>query len=139
LFALSEGNHRIEFVAFDILGNKTEATVEFVVAEQGQLEVSTVLGWPNPFSDKVKIGFYHNRSGEDLQGTISITTMYGAPVRQFEFATPSSFFNTEIMEWDGTDHIGSKVSPGVYILRLSVRSLVDGSKNEAFGKLILSN
>jgi hypothetical protein len=139
MFDLSEGNHQIEFEAFDIAGNKATATVDFAVAKQKHLEVGDLTGWPNPFAEKVKIGFSHNRSGEDLQGTIVITNTFGKPIRAVEFASPASLFSTEIMEWDGTDSSGSKVVPGVYILRLLVRSLVDNSKSEAFAKLILSN
>jgi len=139
MFNMNEGKHQIEFTVFDLVGNKSQATVDFVVGEQNQLEVSNFTGWPNPFSEKAKIGFFHNRSGEDLEGSITITNMLGEPVRSIEFESLSSFFSTEVMEWDGTDINGSKVASGIYILRLSVRSMADGSKNESFAKLILTN
>ena len=139
MFGMEKGKHQIVLTAYDILGNKVEASVDFVVGDQGQLEVSDLVGWPNPFTDKVKIGFQQNRSGEDLEGTITITNIHGSSIRRFNFEMPSSFFNTEILEWDGTDNNGGKVAPGMYILRLKVRSLADGSNNEAYGKLIFRN
>jgi hypothetical protein len=139
LFDLSQGEHHVTLTFFDVAGNKGTADVDFTVGELNQLEISEVIGWPNPFSEKVKIGFLHNRSGEDLRGSLVITSVYGKPVRVIEFESLNSSFNTEFMEWDGTDYVGSKVAPGVYILHLSLRSLVDGSKNQAITKLILSN
>jgi Peptidase family C25 len=139
MFALAEGKHSIELRAFDVAANASTARVEFTVGEQNQLQVANVVGWPNPFSEKVKIAFFHNRSGEDLEGSLLITNVLGEPVRNMEFAAPSSFFSTQIIEWDGTMTNGAKLSPGLYILRLEVRSLADGSKSESFGKLILSN
>ncbi len=139
LFGLTEGKHKIEFTVFDISGNKTTAAVEFVVGEQNRLVVSQLVGWPNPFSESVKIGFFHNRSGEDLQGMLTISNIYGESIRNIEFISPFSLFSTQIMEWDGTDINGSKLPGGVYILSLSVRSLLDGSKNESVAKLVLSN
>jgi hypothetical protein len=139
LFDLRQGNHQIQLTFYDLSGNKGMATVDFVVGELNQLEISEVVGWPNPFSDKVRIGFFHNRSGEDLQGQLVITSVYGKPIRVIDFEAINSPFSTEFMEWDATDFNGSKVTPGVYILHLSLRSLMDGSKNEAFTKLILSN
>jgi hypothetical protein len=139
LFDLTQGNHQIQLTFYDLSGNKGTATVDFVVGELNQLEISEVVGWPNPFADRVKIGFFHNRSGEDLQGRLTITSVYGKPIRVIDFESLNSPFSTEFMEWDATDFRGSKVAPGVYILCLSLRSMVDGSKNEAFTKLILSN
>ena len=139
LFDLTTGNHQIHLTFYDLSGNKGNATVDFVVGELNKLEISEVVGWPNPFTDKVKIGFFHNRSGEDLQGQLVITSVYGKPIRIIDFEAINSPFSTEFMEWDATDFGGSKVAPGVYILCLSLRSMMDGSKNEAFTKLILSN
>jgi len=139
LFNLKEGKHRIEFTGFDLLGNKSTTAIEFTVGKQNSLVVSQLAGWPNPFSESVKIGFFHNRSGEDLQGVLTITNTFGEPIRHIEFSSPSSLFSAQIMDWDGTDANGSKLPAGVYILRLSVRSLLDGSKNESFAKLVLSN
>ena len=141
LFDLEQGKHQIQLSFFDLAGNKGTATVDFVVGELNQLEISEVAGWPNPFTslDRIQIGFLHNRSGEDLRGSIIITSVYGKPIRAIEFESLNSPFSTEVMEWDGTDFGGSKVAPGIYILRLSLRSLVDGSKNEAITKLIMSN
>jgi hypothetical protein len=139
LFNLIEGNHQIEFTIFDLLGNKSTATIQFRVGEQNSLVVSKLFGWPNPFSERVTIGFFQNRSGEDLMGTLTITNALGEPIRHIEFNSSVSLFSTEIMEWDGTDTKGSKLPAGIYILRLAVRSQQDGSKSESFAKLVLSN
>ena len=139
LFALAEGNHQIMLKAYDVAGNASTATVDFVVGKENQFTISKVMGWPNPFTEKVQIGIFHNRSGEDLEGTLLITNMLGEPVRIIEFAAPFSYFKTQIMEWDGTMTNGSKLSAGLYIMKVSVRSLADGSKSESFGKLVLSN
>lgn len=139
LFHLSEGNHEITVSGYDLAGNKAEATVHFKVGGQNQLEVSGLRGWPNPFNDKVTIGFFHNRTGEDLEGSITISTVAGQPVANGTFTQESAFFSTQVLVWDGTDSAGQQIPPGVYILRLSVRSHVDGSKKEAFSRLVRLN
>lgn len=139
LFNLKGGAHQITLTAFDVAGNQTTSHVDFIVEGQNNLVVSKIFGWPNPVKDKAKIGFYHNRSGEDLEGALTICNTMGQPIHHIEFASPESPFSTQIMEWDGTNPDGSKLPSGIYILRLSVRSLLDGSKSEVFGKLILSN
>jgi hypothetical protein len=44
-----------------------------------------------------------------------------------------------LAEWDGTTFAGNKIRSGVYIAKVSVRSLLDGSKNQHFTKLIIVN
>ena len=66
---LDQGKHQIILKAFDVAGNERTATVDFTVVsrwKQNQLTVSKILGWPNPFQDQVKIGFFHNRSGRNI-------------------------------------------------------------------------
>lgn len=139
LFDLKEGKHQIFLKAFDVNGNESTATIDFRVGEQNQLTVSKVFGWPNPFQDQVKIGFFHNRSGEDLEGQLVVCNAFGQPVLSLEFESPNSLFSQEIFEWNGTMANGAKLPAGLYILRVSVRSALDGSKSEAFGKLVLTN
>lgn len=139
VFGLSEGKHQISLTAFDVAGNQTTGIVNFKVGEANELTASTVFGWPNPFQDQVKIGFLHNRSGEDLSGQLIICNAFGQPVTSFQFETPNSLFNQQILEWDGTMENGAKLPAGLYILRLIVRSEQDGSKSEAFGKVVLTN
>ena len=139
LFSLDQGKHQIILKAFDVAGNERTATVDFTVGEQNQLTVSKVFGWPNPFQDQVKIGFFHNRSGEDLEGQLVVCNSQGQPVLSLQFETDNSMFSQEILEWDGTMANGAKLPTGLYILRLSVRSALDGSKSEVFGKLVLTN
>lgn len=139
LFDLSEGKHTLLLKAFDIAGNERTATVSFVVGEENNLTVSKVFGWPNPFKNQVNIGFFHNRSGEDLEGQLVICNSMGQPVKNIEFSTQSSPFSEQIFEWDGTMENGAKLPTGLYILKLTVRSQLDGSKSEVFGKLVLTN
>jgi flagellar hook assembly protein FlgD len=43
------------------------------------------------------------------------------------------------INWDGRDDFGDKIGKGVYIYKLNVRSLRDGSHNFKYQKLVILN
>ncbi len=55
------------------------------------------------------------------------------------YQIPNSSYQVDLPQWDGTYDNGTKLSGGLYLLKLSLRSLLDGSKNEKITKVIISN
>ena len=138
LFDLEQGLHQVSVVVKDLNGNQTTVETEFIVDTQN-FSVSALNGWPNPFSETTSIWFEHTRPGDDLSGTLSITDYFGRTIRSIYFRSEQAPGKTVIMEWDGTDLMGSKLSSGIYLLRLDLQSELNGAKITRFGKLILAN
>ena len=103
------------------------------------LVIGQLLNYPNPFSSTTTIQFEHNRPGEDIDVAVTIVDITGQVVNTMHQEVFSSQFLVTLPEWDGTNRFGAKLNNGVYLLRVSVRSQVDGSKNERLSKIIILN
>jgi len=110
-----------------------------VVTSDNQLIIEELKNYPNPFSDITTIQFSHNRSGEDLEAFVTIFDNAGRSVATMNYEIANSQYLVTLLDWNGTNTAGSKLGNGIYLLRLSVRSLLDGSKNEQISKLIILN
>jgi hypothetical protein len=140
LLNLPKGKHSITVNAADTFGNPATGSIAFVVTDEN-LEISSFYNFPNPFSSATKTTFVfsHNRPGEDLQADLSIFDLAGALILEEQFSVPGSLTEVTLAEWDGTTFAGNKIQSGVYLTKVSVRSLLDGSKNQHFAKLIIVN
>jgi hypothetical protein len=136
---LEPGRHRITITVWDIFNNSAEASVEFIVTDGEALVVESFGNFPNPFMEKTTLFFTHNRSGDDLQAQLFIYDRSGLVVKSFEIFLPESEYQVNIMEFDPTLDMDKKLSSGLYLARLVLRSLSNGSKNEQVTKLILLN
>jgi hypothetical protein len=138
---LQKGRHHIVVKASDTYSNRSSAAIDFVVSDEG-LVISQFYNYPNPFSSLTEstiLGFTHNRPGEDLEVNLEIFDMAGNPVDSRKYSVSESFTQVTLSEWNGANGAGNKLSNGIYLGKLSVRSLLDGSKNEQITKLIIVN
>lgn len=136
---LEPGEHRIRFSARDNYNNESVATVTFTVGKEGELLIEDLFNYPNPFSETTTIRFVHSRSGDDLQAKVLIYDVMGQLAATKEFEVSASTYKVDLFDWNGWSDNGTKMNPGVYLMRLSVRSMTDGAKNEKIAKLILLN
>jgi len=83
---------------------------------------------PNPFSGSTTISYLGKANSHELY-QIEIYNIKGQNVRALECNVSDSGLSTV---WDGKDHNGKKVSPGIYFYSLSV----DGVEKE-IRKLLL--
>ncbi len=139
LKGLESGRHTLTLTASDTYNNKTTTTVDFVVTEGDRIEIEEFNNYPNPFYESTTLEFTHTRPGEDLEVFLAIYDMIGNNILNQTYEVPSSQYRVTLSEWDGRSAAGTKLGRGVYLGKLSVRSLLDGSKNEQFTKLILLN
>ena len=142
LFPLEEleiGKHTIILKVWDNFNNPAIASIDFVVSESTGIEVQELSNYPNPFSESTIIQFIHSRPGEDLEVSLAIFNLTGQVVQTMNFSIPESQYQVALTEWDGSDVRGTKLNNGIYLIKVLVRSLADGSKNEQFAKLIILN
>lgn len=139
LKGLAPGRHTLTLKAWDIFNNRAEASIEFVVTGSENLVIETFANYPNPFRESTTLFFTHNRSGDDLQAQVFIQSMTGETVKSGELMIPASDYRVNLLELSNTDGFDKKLSAGLYLARIIVRSLTNGSKNEQVTKLIILN
>jgi len=133
---LTPGKHTITVKAWDAHNNPAQATITFTVTDEEGLIIESFANYPNPFQHETTLYFTHNRSGDDLQGELHIYEMTGRHIKSYEFSITESPYEVTVMEWQQAD---KKLPSGVYLARVAVRSLSNGSKNERVTKLIITN
>ncbi len=141
LDTLKKGNHQLSLTASDTYNNRSTVSINFVVAGSG-ISVNHFINYPNPFyadRESTTFQFTNSRAGEDLEATLIIYDLTGRPIANIGYSIPSSSYQVDLGTWNGENTDGIKFSPGLYVARLFVRSLADGSQNEQSTKLIILN
>ena len=136
---LAPGRHTITVKAWDTYNNPTQASVDFIVTDGEVLIIESLGNSPNPFENETKIFFTHNRSGDDLEALLHIYSVTGSELKSYNLSIPASPYYVELLEINGFEDFGKKLPGGVYLARLAVRSLTNGSKSERVTKLIVVN
>jgi hypothetical protein len=136
---LAPGRHTITVKAWDTYNNPSESSIDFVVTDGQSLVIESLGNSPNPFENETKIFFTHNRSGDDLEAWLHIYSMTGSEIKTYNLSIPASPYYVELLEINGFEDFGKKLPPGIYLGRLAVRSLTNGSKSERVTKLIVVN
>jgi hypothetical protein len=136
---LPSGNYSLKFKVWDTYNNSTESYLEFVVANTDKMAIDHVLNYPNPFSTHTEFLFDHNRAGDDIEVLIQVYTVSGKMIKSIDYVAMASSIHVSGINWDGRDDFGDKIGKGVYVYKIKVRSLRDGSTTHQFQKLVLLN
>ena len=139
LEGLKPGRHTLTLKAWDTYNNPAQVSIEFFVTETDNLVIQAFGNYPNPFQTSTKLFFTHNRSGDDLEGTLTLYDITGSVLQTYRFNIPYSSYQVDLLELTQGINFTKNQARGLYFARLSVRSLTNGSKNEQVTKLILSN
>ena len=136
---LSMGTHKIRLQAWDVHNNFNEAEITFVVVEGKEIRIEKLMNYPNPFRDYTTFTFEHNRAGDDLDVMIEVYSITGNLINKINYQVENSPARVADIVWDSQQQNGGTLPGGVYIFRLGVRSLSDGSKNLANHKFVIIN
>jgi hypothetical protein len=139
LDTLKKGRHSLSLTVSDTYNNTSTKIIEFVVSDGNQIQISEFYNFPNPVTESTRFRFTHSRPGEDLLATIVIYNSQGQIVHSQEHEVKESQYQVTLDEWTGENPDGRKLSNGLYIARLFVRSVTDGSNNELASRLIIMN
>lgn len=134
LFDLAPGFHRISVKAWDTYNNPVTASVTFKVGT-GQLRITSFGNYPNPFRDGTRIYFTHNRAGDDLEVSLEVFSPLSGLIMRKSFQVAESPLRVELFSLEQENFNENPVA-GIYVARLVVRSLANGSKNEQVTRLI---
>lgn len=134
---LPAGKYTLKLSAWDTYNNLGTASVEFST-EQKPVALSEISFYPNPFgaSETGNLKFSHDRQGDKLEFTVLMLDNLGRAVRkQTEtFASAPAEVNLEI---PAANNDNQKLPKGLYIVRVSAKSLTDGSTGTAFVKVMV--
>ena len=136
---LAPGRHRIVVKAWDTHNNPAVQATDFVVSDGNDLVIEHFGNYPNPFTTSTTLFFTHNRSGDDLATMLAIYDVTGRLLKTQELSIPGSPYEVELLELDTRDEFWKNLKGGLYLARLIVRSVTNGSKNEQVTKLIVTN
>lgn len=139
LHNLTPGKHTITIKAWDTSNNGAETSLEFTVTDGEEIVIEQFGNYPNPFANKTTFFFTHNRSGDDLGIELSLYSAQGQEIKTYAFNEISSSYQVDFPELDSELEFGKKLPSGLYLARLAIRSLTNGSKYERVTKLIVVN
>lgn len=139
LLGVAPGPHSLTVYVWDVHNNPAQATISFIVTDGEELVIETFGNYPNPFDESTTIFFTHNRSGDDLEAQLFIFDSKGQLINSAEISVAESEYHVNLMELSAWGGSGKKLPPGLYLARVIVRSMSNGSKNEKLAKLIVLN
>lgn len=141
LDTLKKGTHTLALAASDTYGNRSSAVIDFVVTDGSGIAMSDFFNSPNPFYAFTETSFYftHTRAGEDLDATLIIYDFTGKPLNHVQYSITASGYTVDLGKWNNMTEDGIKIGAGIYVARLFVRSLADGSQCDRTLKLIILN
>jgi hypothetical protein len=116
---LAEGAHSIMIKVWDLLGNSTTKTLNFVVPATEILSFKNLYNYPNPFQNFTQFSFEHNKVGVSLEINLSVYDSMG----NLLFTKPLSGTykaNRVVANWDGAGIGSAQIQAGVYYYRLSI-------------------
>jgi hypothetical protein len=134
-YNLEDGKHTLSLKLWDVYNNSSTAYTEFVVASSGQMAMSTLLNYPNPFKTSTTFSFEHNQSDQPLRIEIQVYGMNGQLVKTIRDIYQTEGYKYKSHEWDGTADDGSKLQ-GMYVYRLMLMNENGGVAQET-NKLVI--
>lgn len=135
---LSDGNHRLQFRAWDVMNNSTLSELNFKVAQNASPNFFDVECTQNPATSSTGIRILHDRIGSNLDVVLDIFDMAGHHLWQHhEHGTP--YDNTYTINWDLCIDGGRRLHTGVYLYRVRISSNGSSQTSKAKKIIIISN
>lgn len=139
---LTPGLHTLTIKAWDVYNNSSTTEIQFlVVNENDALVLERVLNYPNPFVSYTEFWFTHN-SASELDVMVQVYTVSGKLIKtlQGNSSTGNKGGNASLfrgLPWDGKDDFGDRIGKGVYVYKLTVKSISTNKKAVKYEKLVI--
>ncbi|MDR0757006.1 MAG: type IX secretion system sortase PorU [Tannerella sp.] len=135
--ALSAGQHKAEFKAWDVLNQSTAQTFTFEVVDNLKPFISELTAYPVPARENVTFLLNHNRPESRMTVNIRVYDMTGRLQWEHEESGSSDLFKAYSVTWDLTAGSGARLRPGVYIYRAAIRTNASAEASDAKKLIIL--
>ena len=136
--ALTYGQHKLQFRAWDVLNNSSTAELTFNVVRGLEPVFVDVECTSNPAKSTTGFRVIHDRAGSRIEVKLEVFDTSGRQLWSYtESGVPAD--NTYTVNWDLTTGGGKKLSTGLYLYRVSINS--DGSTYASKSKklIVLTN
>ncbi|MEO0899650.1 MAG: type IX secretion system sortase PorU [Bacteroidota bacterium] len=136
---LEDGPHTLKIRVWDVANNSTEATTNFVVADNENIVLDQILSVPNPGKVGQGTTFWlqHNLDGKEIKVNVDIIGLDGRKLAALDAQFVAEGNNFQGISWDGTAHNGNAVPEGLYVFYVRITDVSSGEEIEAAEKLIL--
>ena len=135
---LSEGDHHLQFRAWDVLNNSTNSVLNFKVSKDIAPTFFDVECTQNPATTSTGIRIIHDRVGSNLDIILDIFDMGGHHLWQHhEYGT--AYDNSYLINWDLCVDGGRRLHTGVYLYRVTISSNGSSQTSKAKKIIIISN
>ncbi len=135
---LSEGQHRLQFRAWDLMNNSTLKELQFKVSKDAAPTFFDVECTHNPATTSTGIRIIHDRVGCNMDIILDIFDMAGHHLWQHhETGTP--YDNSYLINWDLCVDGGRRLHTGVYLYRVRISSNGSSQTSKAKKIIIISN
>lgn len=128
---LSEGNHKLQLIAFDNFNRPSVAAIDFVVKQSKSFSIEDFLPYPNPMQ---KGGQFTFKLSEPADVKLTIYTIRGRKIKTIDW-TASKGYNQ--IPWDGKDADGDYLANNTYFIKLTAKALSGTAKAEKTEKLVI--
>lgn len=119
---LEDGHYEVNVVAWDILNNKSEERLEFVVMGDQESVIERMLNYPNPFMTHTEFQFEHNLPPGNLDVRVSVYSLSGRMVKDIHTSVISDGNRVRGINWDGKDDYGDRLANGVYLYKIALKA-----------------
>ncbi len=135
LSSLSRGRHSIIVKAWNIFNYSNTSEIIFYVHSDDTV-TTQFRTTPNPASTHAMLDLEHNIKGEITSAHLDIFNMQGHPIWSTDPAVSADSYVVGPVNWNLTSSSGTRVPPGVYIARFTIRT-ADGDLIHETGKIIV--
>ncbi len=136
---LENGKYKLTFRVWDVSNNSSTKEVEFVVTDEFQPIINEFFIYGNPAKDLTRFVLTTNLPGSELTVTFNVYNMAGTLVWSHQEKSASGNNVKEIeYEWNLLSREGSRLQPGIYLVRASVTSANGIFENAKGKKLIIT-
>ncbi len=128
---LENGLHSLDLKVWDVYNNSSTASIEFLVAESDQLQITHLLNYPNPFSVETTIEFGLSKNESISSIEIRIFNIRGQRVKTIS----KTNFGQDYVKWQGDADNGVILQPGFYFYRIVIQT-TEGETAQGSGKIL---
>ncbi len=136
---LENGKYKLTFRVWDVSNNSATKDIEFVVSDDFEPTVNEFFIYGNPAKDLTRFVLTTNIPGSELLVTFQVYNMAGALLwtHQERSASGNNVRDIEY-EWNLSTRDGSRLHPGIYLVRASVSNANGLTESAKAQKLIIT-
>ncbi|MDR3093257.1 MAG: type IX secretion system sortase PorU [Bacteroidales bacterium] len=133
---LPSGEYELDFTAWDVANNPSQASIRFRVTQNVRLEIANLYNYPNPFNDRTCIYFEYNFPEEPVNMEMQVFDLSGKLLCITRQTLLTDGYTSGLLQWNGTDTNGNSMKSGIYPYRVILRSQ-KGQEATKTGKMMI--